>query len=185
MSLATRRCSKCGKLPVPRLLAACSTQRHATRAARPAHRRGHHQGLRDGGSADPQFREAPPSLLPRGARVPRLRVARGHRRRRGPPLRGWCGAQPRAGLLTLGVTAQGAGVDRNLAIGPEPPVCSPYGCHMLASTQSPAQDGYEYRTRSGLRRREGRRVAACRDVNPSDGLRSREISSGLQRRWDD
>src|SRR5207245_3788578 len=30
-------------------------------------------------------------------------------------LRGWCGAQPRLGLPTLGVTAEGAGVDRRRA----------------------------------------------------------------------
>jgi hypothetical protein len=46
-----------------------------------------------------------------------------------PPLRGWCGAQPRAGLVRCGVLVEGAGVDGTTAIGPKSAVCSPYGSH--------------------------------------------------------
>jgi hypothetical protein len=44
-------------------------------------------------------------------------------RPRDPPLRGWCGAQPRAGLVRCGVLVERAGVDGRTAIGPETPVC--------------------------------------------------------------
>src|SRR2546427_12820613 len=54
------------------------------------------------------------------------------------PSCGWCGAQPRAGLLGWESPHRGLEWTELLAIGPETPVCSPYGCGIDVTRPEPS-----------------------------------------------
>src|SRR3989442_300891 len=54
------------------------------------------------------------------------------------PSCGWCGAQPRAGLLGWESPDRGLEWTELLAIGPETPVCSPYGCGIDVTRPEPS-----------------------------------------------